>query len=154
MCAGVTGGSAHFSHLFREACVRKTEQQLGRPADDLTLQNIETEFNRRKLNGTINETAGQTFEVREARTGLLIVLSFEATELYEMWRIAHAGPLELFGKMVNRLASMNSPGACVVVSGGSSRHQFLRSALGYRCVQTQIAEDNVVWIDAIEAANP
>lgn len=152
--AGVTGGSAHFSHLFREACVRKAQEQLGRPADDLTIQNIELEFDRRKLNGSIDETSDQIFEVREVRTALSIILQFEARELYDMWSIAHRAPLQLFGKMVKKLARMKSPGACVVVSGGSSRHQFLKAALKKICAENKISEESLVWIDAIEAANP
>lgn len=118
------------------------------------MQNIEIEFDRRKLNRSINETAGQTFELREARTGLLITLSFEAKEIYDMWRIAHARPLELFEDMVQKLAAMNSPGACVVVCGGSSRHSFMKSAIRKACAQSGMAEDSEIWIDKIAASDP
>lgn len=152
-CLGVTGGSAHFYHLFREACIRKTELLLGRPAENATVQRIEVEFDRRKLDGTINDTLKQVFELREAESGVLIALSFEAEELYEMWHLAHAGPLALFEKMVEELAGKNSPGSCIVVSGGSSRHTFLKTEILGICEKNSISGKDVVWTDSIELTN-
>lgn len=151
---GVTGGSAHFSHLFREACVKKTEQQLGRSVDDATLQAIEIDFDRRKIDGSINDISSQTFELREASTGMLIRLEFNAIELYSLWSTAHAGPLELFGTMAKKLAKLDSPGSFIVISGGSARHEFLKSALRQVCATNGIYEADLAWTDDIEAANP
>lgn len=85
---------------------------------------------------------------------MLIRLDFDATELYFMWSTAHAGPLDLFGKMVKRLTKMKSPGSSVVVSGGSARHEFLKSALKQVCATSNVPESNLTWTDDIEAVNP
>lgn len=84
---------------------------------------------------------------------MLITLAFDAHELYGMWLVAHNGPLGLFGKMIEALAEMKSPGACVVVSGGSFRHEFLKSRLKAICDSGHISDSHVVWTDQIEAAN-
>lgn len=147
---GHAGGSAHFSHLFREACIRKLSEIRRCGIDSAILQELEQEFDRRKLRGDYDDKtqAMHYFKVHCDDNQANNVLAFTREEIDSMMREAHAAVLLLFERGVVKVMRNYKPGTCVNISGGSPRNRQIRSSIIASCIAHGLAERDIIWTDA------